>query len=539
MRWVDVVGVVALAGLGVALRAPGLTSRDLWFDDAWAALPSRVPLGSAVHMVVTTPLYALGLRWWILIDPSTTWWAQVPAFALGVAGIAAVWALVRALGFSRLAALFAGAVVAAGPITVTYSARVKEYSADLLLACLVLWLFERWRRSPSRGSMAWLAGASVVALWTSASTAAVVGGAAVAAVMVAWDRREHRRDVGALVACLAVSAAVEWLVVLRHLPRQLRTNWRTHGFLFGYSSVRHVAFAFQQTFSGIAHGLFGLPIPYTFEGYALRAVPMTLSVLTVVVLVCLVAPPLAAAVRSRGRATGVTCAAAAAVSLAVLGTLAGVAPLGDGRTDEALYPAVLLLAVAGAGRVARTVRATGRSRDVLRGVSAMAIALAALWFGTTHRAEYPPTGLRTVMARLAPQLHPGDIVVVDGYESFTWGVEHQGPWAVSFHQAQVPWPMGFHVASRASSVVLSHNYLQPDPSFATLAGRTHRLWFVGPTVGGYSTSAPRSLWAFPMLTPTLTYFAGDRFPFTGANGWQPIRACCGYSGAYAFLFEHR
>src|ERR1039458_680756 len=52
-------------------------------------------------------------------------------------------------------------------------------------------------------------------------------------------------------------------------------------------------------------------------------------------------------------------------------------------------------------------------------------------------------------------------IVVDGYESFTWGDEHLGPWAVSFHQYRVPWPMGFHVASRDPSIVLSRDYLQP------------------------------------------------------------------------------
>jgi hypothetical protein len=130
-------------------------------------------------------------------------------------------------------------------------------------------------------------------------------------------------------------------------------------------------------------------------------------------------------------------------------------------------------------------------------------------------------------------------VVVDGYESFTWGDEGLGPWAVSFHQGAVPWPMGFHVSSRDSSIVLSTNYLQPDAAIASLARRTHRVWFIGPTVGGYSTSAPRSLWTLPFLTPTLIFFAGDRFPFAGAHGWRPVRGCCGNEGAYAQLFEHR
>ena len=130
---VEAVLIVALCGLGLAMRVSGLTSRDPWFDDAWAALPAHVPLGDALRMVVTTPLYALGLREWIILGPTDTWWAQLPALVLGVLGIAAIYLLVRAHRFSPLAGFVAAAVIAAGPITVNYSTRLKEYSADLLL----------------------------------------------------------------------------------------------------------------------------------------------------------------------------------------------------------------------------------------------------------------------------------------------------------------------------------------------------------------------------------------------------------------------
>src|ERR1019366_2765509 len=89
-------------------------------------------------------------------------------------------------------------------------------------------------------------------------------------------------------------------------------------------------------------------IPYTFQGYALRDVPMTLAVLTVLALVAVVAPPLVTAIRSRGAARGVTVAARRAARLGIAG----------------------------------------------------AIGVAAMWFGTTHLAEYPPTGLRTVIQQL-------------------------------------------------------------------------------------------------------------------------------------------
>jgi len=533
IAWIDVGLVGALCAFGAALRVPGLTSRNPWFDDAWAALPSRVGLHDALRMVVTTPLWTIGLRWWIQVLGYRTWWAQLPALIFGIAGIAAVYALVRALRFSRLAAFLAAAVIAASPITVVYSTRIKEYSCDLVLACLVLWCLERWRRAPDGRALAALCAAGVVAIWTSASTAAVVGGAAVAVCLVAWANRERRRDAAGLLIVLALAVAADWLLFLRHLPHQLRVNWRTHGFLFGYSSVRHVAFAFQQTFSGIAHGLAGLPIPYTFKGYSLRAVPMGLAILTVAVLVCIVVPPLMAAVRSRGAATGPTVAAAAAIVLATAGTLVGQSPLGDGRTDEALYPALLVLCVSAARWAAPRVVRREESRRFARAALAGTVSVVAVIFGVRHVAQYPPTGLGPALAEVRAHMRPGDLIVIDGYESFAFGVTDQAPWRVSFAQGAVPWPMGFHVMSNVPTYVLSSNYLQPDASFAELSARTHRLWFIWPSVGGYSTSAPSSLWALPFQTPTLTGL--QRLGWHGRLGPNDVFTS---PGTYAQLFTH-
>ena len=420
-----IVAVVSLCAFGCAIRIPGLTSRDLWFDDSWAALPAHVPLHDALRMVVTTPLYSLAMRTWIGVLPQDTWWAQLPALALGVAGIAAVWGLVRAHGYPAIAAFVAGALVAVGPVTVEYSTRVKEYSADLLLACLILWLVERWRRAPSSRGLALLAVASIAALWISASTAAVVGGAVAVTILVAWSRPELRRQVAAFMGAIVLAAAAVWLAFLRQLPGQLRTNWRTHGFLFGYSSSRHVEIAFQQTFSGLAHGLLAVPIPYTFRPASIRAWPLALAAITVILLAAVVVPPLVEVLGTKGARTSPTTAAAAATAIAVLGTLTGVAPLGDGRTDEALYPAFILLGVGVVTALSRRDAAPARRHRVALALTC-AFAAAAIAFGVSHVATYPPTGLRTIVAELQHRfLLRGDVVVVDGYEQFTWG--RRGP----------------------------------------------------------------------------------------------------------------
>lgn len=527
LRQLDVVVVAALCAVGLALRLPGLTSRDLWFDDAWAALPAHVSLGDALRMVVTTPLYTLGLREWLLAGPKATWFAQLPALVLGVGGIAAVYGLCRALRLGRLGAFAAAAAVMAGPVTVAYSSRLKEYPADLLCACWILWLAERWRRDPSPQRLALLGLACVVSLWLSASTAVVVGGAAAMVVAVAWGDRARRRDAAMLVGVLAVCSAGLWAAFLRRVPGQLRTNWRTHGFLFGYSTSHHLAYTFQQSFSGLSHGLLGVPNPWTPSGSALRALPMLVAVLTVLALVALVEPALALVLRSRGRNVGVSFAAAASVVLAVAGTLGGVAPLGDGRTDEVLYPSLLVLVVAGGVALARRARASAGTRAAVRLATAGVVAAVALAFGATHVAAYPPTGLAQVLAGVRSQLLPGDVVVIDGYESFTYADDGLGPWQVSFAQGDVPWPMGFHVRSLDPQDVLSTNYLQPDEAITKLPRRTRRVWYVGPTGGGYSTATPRDLWNFPYATPTVRELA--------ALGYRGVDTFVSAPGVYAQL----
>jgi hypothetical protein len=531
-RPLDVVPVAGLCAAGVAFRAPGLTAADAWFDDAWAALPAHVPFGTALHMVVTAPLYGLALRSWIQLGPHATWWGQLPAFALGVVGIVAVYALIRGLGLPRLGAFAAGLAIAVGPVTVAYSTRLKEYPSDLVFACLVLWLAERWRREPSRRATLALAAAGVVSLWVSASTAAVVGGAAAVVVVSCIGRPALVREAGLLVGALAAGTIGVWAAFLRLVPSQLRTNWRTHGYLFGYSDVHHVLYEFQQTFSGLTHGLLGVPIPWTSSSSALRAVPMIFAVASFVGIVALVAVPVRAAVRTRFLDVGVGFAAAVTVALAILGTFVGVAPLGDGRTDEAFYPALLVLLVVAATLLATAATSPERvTRRVRFGVAA-AMGLVSVLFGAAHVAEYPPTGLSTVVAELRTHLLPGDVVVLDGYESFTWADEDLGAWHVSFRQGSVPWPMGFHVVSDNPTYVLSDEYLQPDRQIEDLSLRTHRLWYLGPTVGGYSNQAPTDLWSFPDSTPIYDELV--------ALGWQPVGGvCCSAPGAYAVLFLYR
>src|ERR1019366_10546543 len=176
IAWPELLVLIGLVVVGAVIRAHGFTNLDLWFDDAWAAAPARVGLSKAVHMVLTAPGCGLALRSWIRIDPGTTWFAQLPAYLLSVVAIPSVWGVVRRLHLPRWTALGAAAVIAAGPLAVQYSTRVKDYPFDLLAACVLLVLAERVREVPSTLRLWSLAGASVVAFAMSAGPAPVIAG---------------------------------------------------------------------------------------------------------------------------------------------------------------------------------------------------------------------------------------------------------------------------------------------------------------------------------------------------------------------------
>jgi Dolichyl-phosphate-mannose-protein mannosyltransferase len=486
-RWLGLLFLLGIVSFGAWARAPGFTSSSLWFDDAWTAMPARVGLSTAVKMVTTAPGYTLALRSWLRLHPEATWWAQLPAFVAGLAGIVAVFALLRAFRAWWPLPYLAALVVAASPVAIDYSTRVKQFGVDLLLACLVLWLLERWLRSCSPRDATLLAIGCAGALLVSVTTLVVCAAVAVVALLCALTERRRRRDglvvAGATVATLAVS----YVLWLRHLSPSLHYGWTKRGYLLSTSSLHRVAFSFEAMGTGLFHWMLGVPLGRGRTSTAITTVGVVLSLLAATVLAAIVVPPLVGLVRRRGREPGPLVASAIAVVLAVALALAGRSPFGGGRTDEVLYPALLVLA---AGAITPFVaRAGARARRVaLAGVVVVAGALVGV--GATHRAAYPTTVLTPLAQRLGARanLARSDVVVVDPWLTFTWAYDLLSPTAVSFAHTQLSWSQGFHVVSLDPDVIISSNYFFPDRSYSSLSRRTTRLWYVASTVGHQSAT---------------------------------------------------
>jgi hypothetical protein len=480
-RWLGPLLLVAIVAFGAWTRSSGFTRGSLWFDDAWTAMPARVGLSKAVHMVTTAPGYTLALRSWLRLGPTQSWWAQLPAFVAGLAAIVAVFCLLRFFRAWWPLPYLGAVVVAASPVAANYSTRVKQFGLDLLLACVLLWLAERWRRTPGTRAAVLLALACACSLLVSATTLVVAAGVAGLAVLLAVCDRARRTE-GALVAGVtAATLAVEYVLWLRHLSPSLHYGWTKRGYLLSTASTHRLAFSFEAMGTGLVHWMLGVPLGRGRTSTAVTTVGVAVALATAVVLVAVTVPPLVRVARRRGRAPGPLVASSLAVVLAVVLALLGRSPFGGGRTDEVLYPSLLLLA---AGAVTPwLLRAGARAaRWSLAGVVVAAAGLLAV--GATHRAAYPTTVLRPLAAELRHVARPGDVVVVDPWLTFTWAYDGLSSTVVSLRPTPIPWSQGFHVVSLDPRYVISRNYFFPDRSYQL--PHDARVWYVAATVGHQS-----------------------------------------------------
>lgn len=511
---ITAVGLITLMAFGAIIRAKGFTSFDLWFDDAWAAAPARVSLSKAIHMVLTAPGYSLALREWIRADPVTTWWAQIPAFVLGVVAIPVAYLTARALQCARWSAAAVAVVVAVCPILVQYSTRVKEYPFDLLAACLLLVLAERARRAPTTRRLAWVAVASVATFFCSAGATPVMVGAWLALLVSGVARRATRRRALGWACGAAAGCAVVWALLLRTLPSVLNINWRRRGFLVDYRSLPRFERSVTIIAGGFIHGLFGYPVPWAFFHGRLGLHCVSAAAIGAVVLAVAVAVPVAQSWRRRE----VTAALAASLSVAVAIVLAAAdkVPFGDGRTDEALYPAVLVCLVVAAELVVPwAARSLPRAvpRVAVAGALCAALVAGALTFGASHEATYPTISLRGLYQRLKPLLRPGEVVFVDTFNSFGWCYYQLTP--CRFEVGGTPmWPQNFkpvainnhHSAKHRAkpplppTVFIAMHYGIPLPELTAAQANATAIWYVGFTYGTYDVGAPQSLWNFPVKT---------------------------------------
>ncbi|HEY3999219.1 MAG TPA: hypothetical protein VGO93_10160 [Candidatus Xenobia bacterium] len=447
--------------MGAILRLRGLTHGGLWTSDAWVALSTHVPLSTAWHMWANAPGFDLLDRLWLGLNPGAAWWGQLPALLLGILSIPAAVALFRYFKFPRAIGAVIALIVAVSPICVMYSTRYKDYSADFVLACVLLACAEATRRRSSARTLGATAAVSLCSFVFSASSLTLVVGVwAGLGLHALMNRSGFRRYVAWSSATLGGSVLIAALFY-RHLSPYLNRSWHDH-FLSLRSPLallESVCSIATQTYGGIIGGPNWTPL----EQFLLFSILSALVVLGV----------------SRWRAMlipSVVLAAAAA------GCALGKIPLGTGRTDEVLYPALLLLAASGAVRVAEVItslmKRTGWRRAPFRVFGAIAV-IALVLSGIGLNTHYRSLDVRTIAQDINHQMHAGDHIVVGSFVRYAWALYEEPHPDIEFGSA---WMTGFTVASTQSHVFLEPSFdVEGDQNLAGWTqqlGGYQRLWFV-------------------------------------------------------------
>jgi hypothetical protein len=393
--WLGVLAVV-----GAIARAGGFSSGTLFRDDAWVALTTRVPLATAARMVVTTPGFVLGERVWIGWFPHTVWLDQLPTFLASVAGIVAVGRLARWWGLSAPASLVAAGVVALAYSDVQYATRVKPYAFDLLGACLILFLAERVRRRGARAAP-WLAVASVAVCAVSLTPVPLVVGVWVALGAESLVRRAPSARLVASGVAAAAGLVALWLAVRGGISPRLRSSWD------GYYLV-------VRSPHGLAHSA------RTIGDGLLRGVGVTTPSLGVKGLGTLDRVGLVAAFVLGLGAWRRQLLALAALAAAVVLSIPSLVPLGTGRTDAYLYPAIALVVAEGAALAWRWAVRAPRAVGVAVVCASLVVAGLLVTDRVLHRPRYPGGSFASVSRVVHRALGDGARVVIGGTARWPW-----------------------------------------------------------------------------------------------------------------------
>ncbi len=138
--WVDLLLVVPVLVVAWLAELPGDSlSRSFWLDEGWVADSVRAPLGQLRLLTSSTPIgWTLLLRLVPHVGPPER--LRLLPMGFAVAAALAGWLLGRQFG--RVQGLLVGLAVAVAP-GMLYRRSLKQYTAEVFVALLLLWLGSR------------------------------------------------------------------------------------------------------------------------------------------------------------------------------------------------------------------------------------------------------------------------------------------------------------------------------------------------------------------------------------------------------------
>jgi Dolichyl-phosphate-mannose-protein mannosyltransferase len=450
-RWVvvlDVAVLVGLAAVSAALRVGPLGPQSLWLDDAWIALAHKAESVRELSVVgLTAPGFAALFKGWIGLVGFSSVKAQLLPFLFGVAASPALYVVLVRRGVSRLAAATGAALIAFSTIHATYSTHVKQYTLEAFVAIVLIALFWWLIEEPDRPQRWWLAaGASIAAVSLASPSIGYVCAGFACALAVAKARERLSAAAVAASATAAAFIVVWWLVALRpRVNSELERFFRDES--ISLSGPRAALADLYDAVAAVATG--AVPLP---EGVALAVVMASFSV----------------AIWTRtAKALVLLLPLLLAIALAALDR----APLGTGRTDIYLYPAV-------AAAVALALHELG-SRSRALAACAATLIVAGLLIGLTPARPYHEENISSLVARVEEQSSPTDAVLVYHLSAFAFGLYTS--WPIHFVDAP-EYTTGWKVrVDRPNVHILDFHRSTPwryDSALDGIHERYRVVWFI-------------------------------------------------------------
>lgn len=153
-KTIPYIPLVAVMLLGFLLLVHELDRTALWADEGWTinATESRNPIETVSEWVavdVHPPLFFIGLDLWRVFTGDTIFELRYYSVLLSMLGIAVAFRLGKSL-YSTRAGVLAALFYALHDLIKVLTQEVRHYPQQLLLSTLVLWMYWRFWKQPTR-----------------------------------------------------------------------------------------------------------------------------------------------------------------------------------------------------------------------------------------------------------------------------------------------------------------------------------------------------------------------------------------------------
>jgi hypothetical protein len=251
---------------------------------------------------------------------------------------------------------------------------------------------------------------------------------------------------------------------------------------------------------------------------------LTMAIMAAVIFMALITPSLVALMRRPLALPRPMAAAALSLAFAIVLGLVGKSPFGGGRTDEVLYPGLILL-------IAASLEAASTRWRPPRNVAnaALAVCFAALGLvGVRNTATYPSINLTDPVAQMQAVREPNDWVIVDPWLGFTWAAAGLSDTGISRKMDMFGWSQGYYITGDQRTI-FSSNYFFPSWEYPYLQDHSHRLWYVAET----------GSWAWPKTDPSDKPYMTRNLAFLLQRGWVQTGPVFTGDHVQVFLMEYR